>query len=292
MTIEAQINYLKKRGQFVDDYLEFFQQILSLQSNQQSKIDKKKLSVFGKTTDIETRISSGIPWLDKQAIYLEETIIQSGFGELFSIFEKYPQQYPSETIDKLKKSFDKSELLSKEFIQKFISADKDYFNQLSKDTEIEFSILIYIARTLVFPFLKEYGELFKQQLTKVNSIWFRPFCPLCGNMPAMARLEKEVGQRYLWCTVCHQDWQFNRLQCPHCTNDDQKSIRYFYDENKSQYRVYVCEKCKHYIKTVDERTMAKNQQANMFLEDLITHYLDELALKQGYLSMLWWNANN
>ncbi|HDP98228.1 MAG TPA: formate dehydrogenase accessory protein FdhE, partial [bacterium] len=184
--------------------------------------------------------------------------------------------------------FDKSGPFPKAFIQNFISEDSDYFHQLSKDTEIEFNILIYIARTISLPFLKEYAELFKQQLTQVNSIWFRPFCPLCGNMPAMAKLEKEVGQRYLWCAVCHQDWQFSRLQCPHCANEDQNSVRYFYDENDSQYRVYVCEKCKHYIKTVDERTMAENQQASMFLEDIITHYLDELALKEGYLSMLWW----
>ncbi|HDP99271.1 MAG TPA: hypothetical protein ENN22_08830, partial [bacterium] len=93
MAIDDQILYLKQRGQFVDDYLEFFQQILNLQANQQSKIDKKQLAIFGKTADIEARLSSGIPLLEKNAIYLEETIIQSGFSELFSIFEKYPQQY-------------------------------------------------------------------------------------------------------------------------------------------------------------------------------------------------------
>jgi formate dehydrogenase maturation protein FdhE len=289
MTIEAQINYLVKRGQFVDEYLAFYQQILTFHADQHSKLNKEKLSIFGKSSDIESRLQMGLPLLEKNNVYIEAEVARSSFTELLAIFERHPRQYLPEKIDILKGAFKKNELLPNEFIQTFISENREYFRQLSDALFIESGVLIYIAKTISLPFLKAYAELLQSYLAEKDKTWLRPFCPLCGNIAAMARLEKEVGQRHLWCNVCHTEWAFARIQCPFCSNEDQSLIRFFYNENSSLYRVYVCDQCKRYMKTIDENKYAFIQPVNMTLEDLITHYLDEIAVKEGYRSTVWWN---
>lgn len=290
MTIEDQISYLKKRGQFVDEYLDFYQQILTFQANQQSKINKEKLAIFGKTSDIESRLNMGLPLLEKNNIYIEAEVARSSFTTLLSIFEKYPQQYPPEKIVIIKSAFNKNDQFPNEFIQTFIAENKDSFSQLSKTYTIEPGLLIFIARTISLPFLTAHADLFKSYLAEKDSAWLRPFCPLCGNVAAMARLEKETGQRHLWCPICHTEWIYIRNQCAYCVNEDPQGIRYFFDENDSLYRVYVCDRCKRYLKTIDENKYAFIHPLTMALEDLITNYLDEIAVKEGFTSMLWWDG--
>ncbi len=289
MSIEAQINYLAKRGQFVDEYLAFYQQILTYQAGQHSNLNTEKLAIFGKTSDIESRLQIGLPLLEKNNVYIEADDARSSFTELLAIFEHFPQQYPPGKIDILKGFFKKNDLMPNEFIQTFISENKEYFNQLSDALTIEPGVLIFIAKTISLPFLEAHANLLQPYLAEKDKTWLRPFCPLCGNVAAMARLEKEIGQRHLWCTVCHTEWAFVRNQCPYCSNEDQSRIRYFYDERDKLYRVYVCDQCMRYMKTIDENKYAFNQPIDMTLEDLITHYLDEIAVKEGYRSTLWWD---
>ncbi len=288
-TIEEQIGYLKKRGQFVDEYLAFLEQILTLQADQRSKINKEKLAIFGKTSDIESRLPMGLPLLEKNNVYIEAEVARSSFSQLLTIFERFPEQYPSETIDSLKQALNNNDQLPNEFIQTLIAENRDYFGQLAEALSIEPGVLVFIAKTISLPFLKAYADYLAPYLAEKDKVWLRPFCPLCGNVPAMARLEKEVGQRHLWCAVCHTEWVFTRNQCAYCSNTDPNGIRYFFDENDNLYRVYVCDQCKRYLKTVDENKYAFIHPLTMALEDLITHYLDEIAVKEGYQSTLWWN---
>ncbi len=289
MTIEAQIIYLKKRSEFTDDYLDFHKEILTLQADQQSKLIKENISIFSKTSDVDSRLYSGLPLLDKNNLYIEANFAQSGFVELLSIFEHYPQSYSPDKIETLRNALTNNNKLSIELIQNFVSENKGYFNQASRANAIEPGLLIFISKTIGLPLLKTYADLLKSYLAEKDKIWFQPFCPLCGNAAAMARLENETGQRHLWCMVCHTEWPFKRSQCAFCSQEDPSPSRYFFDENDSLYRVYVCDHCKHYIKTIDENNFTFNQPLNMALEYLITHYLDETATTEGYQSMLWWN---
>ena len=63
--INKQINYLKKQNQFLDEYLEFYQKILTIQNTQKIHINKDFLSILGKTQDIANHLSDGLPLLEK-----------------------------------------------------------------------------------------------------------------------------------------------------------------------------------------------------------------------------------
>ncbi|MDZ7401854.1 MAG: formate dehydrogenase accessory protein FdhE [candidate division KSB1 bacterium] len=288
MTLEAQINFLKKRGQFDEAYLLFLRQILTFQSDLKAKINREKLAILGRTSDVDSRLQMGLPLLEKNNIYIEGDAVHSDFAQFLLMLENYPQEYPPENITALRNLFNENDRFPDQFIQAFVAENKDYFSQLSQAYDIAPGTLIFIAKTVSLPFLEALAELLKPYLDKKNEVWLRPFCPLCGNFAGMARLEKENRQRHLWCATCHTEWAFHRNQCPYCSNNHPNGIRYFFDDNEPLYRVYICDECKRYLKTVDEKNYGYIHPLQLELEDMITYYLDEIAVKEGYRSPLWW----
>lgn len=114
---------------------------------------------------------------------------------------------------------------------------------------------------------------------KLNN-WNEPYCPICGAPPNISAIEGEENRLYLYCGRCAQRWNFPRLVCVHCGEEDQKKLRYFFAENDEVHRVYVCDSCKHYIKSVD------NREKTVFfpqLEDVTTMGLDIVAKREGYI---------
>jgi FdhE protein len=98
----------------------------------------------------------------------------------------------------------------------------------------------------------------------------------------MAKLEREEGRRILQCSLCSTEWAFRRLQCPFCRNDDHDTLRFFFVDEESPYRVDVCDICKRYIKTVDERKLEEEKKVMLTLENIATLFLDILAVEEGY----------
>lgn len=134
-------------------------------------------------------------------------------------------------------------------------------------------LIIHIAR----PFLASCSAEIVKQLDL--DTWEKGYCPVCGDSPVMARLTGKHGIRKLHCGRCETQWRFPRVGCPFCGNVDSSKISFLSPENYKQYRLYLCEQCKSYLKTVDERHCA---EVDLFCEDLATADFDRLALSEGY----------
>jgi len=81
--------------------------------------------------------------------------------------------------------------------------------------------------------------------------------------------------------------------CPFCGNEDHNTLRFFLVEEgsasvKDSFRVDVCDKCKRYVKTLDERKQGNSEKSDLYMENLNTVYLDILAQKDGYKSPTYW----
>ena len=286
--IKQQINYLKKYGQFLDDYLEFYQRLLQLQQKKKAKLNREKLSLLSQRTEMDHRLSAGLPLIDLNDVYIDDSFVNSFFRSLLTLFKRYPAQFAADDINRLRRAFLKKEFVGKKLIKNFVANNATYFVELARQINIEPGLLVFMAKTISLPFFDFYRAMFQSQLSQAEFVWFKPLCPLCGNAPAMARLEKEVGQKFLWCSTCNTQWTFTRIQCPFCLNKNQDQLRYFYDEKNKFYRVYVCDNCMRYLKTIDERE--NNHQADILMttEDMASHFLDELAAKEGFKNAVWW----
>ena len=118
-----------------------------------------------------------------------------------------------------------------------------------------------------------------KKVTSNNERCKRGYCPICGGNPDFAFLDKESGARRLVCCRCDTEWLFQRLECPYCGNQDQNTLAYFTDDN-GLYRLYICEQCKQYLKTIDLR-QAKDE-VMIPLERLFTLGIDAQAQEYGY----------
>ena len=151
-------------------------------------------------------------------------------------------------------------------------------NDIPEEDEKLFDLLSLFIEESLRPALEwlvsNYHEVIK------SSQWAEGYCPVCGKEPKIGELREEEGFRYLFCNQCGCEWDYLRIKCPFCGNDDQQTLAYFTIEDEEKYRVDVCNKCKRYIKTVDFRKA--NEEANLDVEDIATLHLDMLANEEGY----------
>jgi FdhE protein len=165
-------------------------------------------------------------------------------------------------------------------VRKAAQADGGYFESLSETVPIGGDGLLFIGFQTGRPFF----EMIAEDISKSGRFasWGKAICPVCGHEPDMARFEREDGRRILHCPLCDSQWAFRRLQCPFCLNDNQDSLRFFFVDQKSPYRVDVCDKCGRYIKAVDERKLGEGRTVRFVVEDIATFDLDMAAWEEGF----------
>lgn len=135
----------------------------------------------------------------------------------------------------------------------------------------------FLAHNVARLYLRSYAKNAARQLAIDK--WLKGYCPVCGESPVMAKLTGKYGKRVLYCGRCESEWGYLRLGCPFCGNQDTDKLSFITPEDYKQYRLYLCEKCKSYLKTVDER---KCGEVDLFCEDLATSDFDKLAAAEGY----------
>jgi FdhE protein len=134
-----------------------------------------------------------------------------------------------------------------------------------------------LIHATVKPFLTSYAAILIDSVEQER--WRRGYCPICGGNPDFSFLSKEIGSRWLLCSRCDTEWLFQRLKCPYCNNTDQKTLSY-YTADEGPYRLYVCDNCKHYLKTIDMRNARSDTLIP--LERLLTLEIDIQARDYGY----------
>lgn len=148
---------------------------------------------------------------------------------------------------------------------------------LLADGDVHEGLLAFLLLATLQPFLKAIAEAWKPDIDQ--ELWRRGYCPLCGGIPDFSFLEKEVGGRWLLCSRCDTQWQFPRLACPFCNTRNQRSISYLTDEG-GVYRLYRCDECHTYLKTVDLRK--RQSDIVIPLERILTVDMDRQAQEKGY----------
>lgn len=109
----------------------------------------------------------------------------------------------------------------------------------------------------------------------------QPLCPFCGAHPVVAvlRPEGDGAKRSLLCNLCFTEWDFRRLLCPHCGEEDKDKLPVYTAEEFPHIRVEACDTCGSYIKSVD---LTRNGLAVPEVDELASISLDIWAAENGY----------
>ncbi|MGB3092805.1 MAG: formate dehydrogenase accessory protein FdhE [Candidatus Zixiibacteriota bacterium] len=234
------------------------------------------------------RAEEGGPLLDIQRLKTERKLLSEFFDDLLSLV-KTNEFFSREEVDKLVASKEKMDPV--ELIRPVIDGDLPSFKTHSAQLGVETDLVSFVGLSLSQAVAELYAEKVKQEVDQES--WVKGNCPVCGSHPGIERLMRDDGKRMLRCSLCGTEWYFKRIMCPFCGNEDHNSLRFFVVEEetpteKSAFRVDVCDKCKIYIKTLDERKLPETEKPDLYLENLNTVYLDILAQKDGYESPTYW----
>lgn len=111
-----------------------------------------------------------------------------------------------------------------------------------------------------------------------DRVWDRCDCPVCGAWPDLGVLNADDGGRTLLCSRCDAAWAYRRIGCPFCRTEAPDDVAYRV-AGDGTYRLYVCERCGGYLKTVDGRRRAVEC---LPVERVLTVGLDAVAIQAGY----------
>jgi len=111
-----------------------------------------------------------------------------------------------------------------------------------------------------------------------------PVCPFCGEKPvaAVLRPEGEGGKRWLHCSLCATEWEFRRLLCPSCGQEDHQKLPVYAAEEFPHIRVEACDTCRVYLKAID---MTRDGLASPEVDELASVPLDLWAAGRGYAKL-------
>lgn len=154
---------------------------------------------------------------------------------------------------------------------------RDETQLISQENGLDPSLLAFVINQTLHPFLRRYALVVTPLVEKTS--WYQPYCPICGGQPDLAALTKPHGARRLLCSRCDFEWPFRRTSCPFCGNEDPEQYLYVPSED-GVYRLYLCDRCGHYLKTIDLREVIEERL--LPVERVLTLPMDLAARQEGY----------
>ena len=130
-------------------------------------------------------------------------------------------------------------------------------------------------------FLQPYAEFLAEQLPTPTLLVTATLCPLCSGQPLLGVLRREGdgGKRFLLCSFCSQEWEFRRIHCPTCGEQNELKLPVYVAEQFPHIRVECCDSCRHYLRSIDLTT---NGNAIPLVDDLAALPLTLWAHEHNY----------
>jgi FdhE protein len=137
---------------------------------------------------------------------------------------------------------------------------------------------------IAWTFLQPYAEHLADHTERLEVHATPPLCPLCSSSPQVGvlRPQGDGGKRSLICSLCATEWDFRRIVCPACGEEDVDKLPVYIAEEFGHVRVEACDTCRHYIKTID---LTKDGRAVPVVDELAAIPLSLWAAENRYTKL-------
>ncbi len=137
---------------------------------------------------------------------------------------------------------------------------------------------------LVLAYLQPCAEFVRSRAHLQSEGYTHPLCPFCNRKPALGvhRPQGDGGRRNLLCGFCLAEWEFRRVVCPGCGQEDHAKLPVYTAEELPYIRVECCDACHTYMKSID---LTKNGLAEPIVDELASVPLNLWAQEHGYAKL-------
>lgn len=258
-----------------EGYVEFFKSLENWQNEESIRL--KKAFNFEKKDLLRLLNANRKPLFDQGKIEINPSVFKDSYHRLL-LFLKESRPDIEAKIEIMLQALDNLHFAA---LIQGAQIDAARAVETAENNGFPLELFVFTLDHALRPFLRVASEPYQEDLRDDRFYWpFPNICPLCGSKSNFSRLQSEDGQRIMFCEHCFSEWKVQYLACVYCGHDTPGDINYLKVDNDESYRVYVCEKCKGYLKTYDERSAGMT--TDLFIANIETVYLDMLAQDRGY----------
>jgi FdhE protein len=159
------------------------------------------------------------------------------------------------------------------------AGERDAVISMAQRLDLDAGLVWTLAQNAFKPALRAWCKQLAPLAERIP--WYKGSCFVCGADATLAELRGNNLVKHLRCGQCGADWQYPRLRCLHCGNEDHNSQKYLSAEGRPEkMRVEVCDKCNGYHKVINSFDPTLPEM--LTVEDLSTLHLDYIAEARGY----------
>jgi hypothetical protein len=262
------LKYLKKAKTAHADLIalfDFYEQLFQFQLTFKSRLNEEYQPGYWEDKEIDlNRLASGIPQVSFDELQMQAAPFIELFRNIAPLFMQYTGYHPPDTDDPQPKTI--------------LDQAREIYNSgvplvgagPSED------MIKAVSGLVLAPYVQLACERIMPRITQ--EAWHRGHCPVCGGAPSFALLHGEPTVRTLLCSRCYAEWRFRRFGCPYCLERDHQT---YYPTENGGYRLYVCEACNRYLKSLD--LQESPLEPCLPVEMLATVAMDVAAQKKGWL---------
>lgn len=262
-----------------DGYIEFYKNLETWQNTQQIKLKEYESSV---EIDLHKFLSNNNkPVISARHFKIDAGVYKRLYLELLLFLQ---ENRPAIAADIAKINEHQGQLDFEELAANVLSDDQDALLALANRIQVPYELFLFTLDHALRPYMRALAKPYYERFQDEDLPTWKSSntCPFCGTKSYFSRIQMDDSRRLMFCDRCFTEWAVRFLYCVHCGNDEPGTIRYLSMENDNAYQLYVCDKCKGYLKSYDEREAGK--MTDLFIANMETIYLDMLAKEKGYSS--------
>jgi FdhE protein len=164
-------------------------------------------------------------------------------------------------------------------------------NLRSTDTQLELLSAVWEGREALDPPARFYARVLLQPFAEylasrgdVAANAAGSTCPFCTARPVagVLRGEGDGGKRWLLCSLCSTEWEFRRVLCPGCGEENKDKLPIYTAAEFPAARVDACDTCQTYLKSID---LTKDGHAIPAVDEIATVALNIWAEERDYVKL-------
>ena len=237
------------------------------------KVEAQATGVEPDAQEVATAIDQRVPLIERWALGWDEDSVTRLGAQICDIVARHRQELAPK-LEEIRSLLTEEPDQTQSIVTSYLREGKV---DLPGHPDLDQELLSFVLVNALHPFLQAHAAVLMPLIK--DEKWYQKVCPVCGGEPDFGYLEKEVGGLRLLCSRCDTLWTYKRGECTFCGNSDKDSFFYYLGDDEV-FRLYVCDKCKRYLKILDGRQTARKPL--LPLQRIITLGMDVSARQEGY----------